>query len=297
MNKYAVYTTVVGNYDKVLQPIAIDERFDYILFCDSVDEEKLGVWQVRPIPYEDRNNMRKSRYVKCHPSVVLDGYEASLYIDANIQIATPYIYKRFFELLESGVEWAGIKHPDQHCAYDEICTILSMQWVHDYEVVSWYAKLKNSNFPEQWGLFENNVIFRRHTKKVEEVGKLWWQTLEKECKRDQFSLMYCLWEAHPKMTYILPEDECPRTNSENFNYYPHNPHKRIVSLGLNEKIRNRCMRVANPNVREGYHRLFDKLSRYPNPLVMLFFWQFYAMIAYGPRVIVKNIRYRIEKGI
>lgn len=295
MNRFVIYSCLVGEYDKIQQPLVLDNRFDYILFTDTVIENRIGIWQVRSIPYEDRNNMRRSRYVKCHPSMVLDEYEASLYIDANIQIATPCIYERFFELLKSGAEWAGIKHPDQHCVYEEICAILSLQWVHDYEVVGWYAKLKNAGFPEQWGLFENNVIYRRHTKKVEEVGKIWWQTLEKECKRDQFSLMYSLWKIQPQMTYLLPEDECPRTNSENFNYYPHNPHKRIVRLGLNEKIRNRCMRIANPNVREGYYRLFNKLSRYPSPLTMLYLWQVYAMIWYGPRVIIKNLRCRFGK--
>lgn len=294
MSKYVIYSVIAGTYDNIQQPMYVDNRFDYVLFSDTISSKQLGVWQVRPIPDESKDNMRKSRYAKCHPTKVLSEYESSLYLDANIQIAKSEIYQRYLDLSESSVEWAGIKHPNQQCIYEEICAILSLQWIHDYDVVDWYAKLKKVGFPEDYGLYENSVIFRRHTKKVEEVGDIWWQTLENGIKRDQFSLMYSLWRVQPEMAYLLSEDECPRTNSTNFNYYPHNPHKRVVDLGLNEKIRNRCMRIAAPDVRIGYHKLFDNLSKFSHPLHMLYLWEIYAVLAFGPKLLVKYLRFWIR---
>lgn len=292
-NKYTVYSILVGTYDEIRQPLSVDGRFDYILFSDAVTVDRIGIWQVRPIPYHDEDRMRLSRFAKCHPTKVLPEYEASLYIDANIQIATSDVYERFIDLFERGVEWGGVKHPSQSCVYEEICTILTLQWVHDYDVVDWYARLKNEGFPEQWGLFENNVIFRRHNKLVEEIGERWWKTLEHDCKRDQFSLMYVLWSLEPRLGYITEDEECPRTGSRNYNYYEHNPHKRIVKLGLHEKIRNRCMRVAAPDVRIGYHELFDMLSDFRHPKRMLMVWECYAIFKYGPRVLYRNLRYKL----
>lgn len=297
MKRFAVYTTVVGSYDDVRQPLVVDDRFDYILFSNDTCVDKAGVWEVRHIPFEDSNGMILSRYGKCHPTELLHEYEASLYLDANVQIAAPSVYGRFMELVDSGVEWAGINHPDQHCIYDEICAILDLRWVHDYDVVEWYAELKRSGFPEDWGLYENNVIFRRHSDKVARIDNAWWKSLLNGCKRDQFSLMYFIWRENPVKAFFLPEDECPRLGSDSFKYFQHNPHKRRVELGFSEKIRSGCMRVAAPDVRVGYHELFDKLSTYRHPLLMLYLWQCYAMTVYGPKVLVRSLGYHLFNKI
>ena len=55
MNRSAIYTSVVGSYDDIRQPLIIDERFDYVLFTDNVTVDRIGVWQVRPIPQVDGN--------------------------------------------------------------------------------------------------------------------------------------------------------------------------------------------------------------------------------------------------
>ena len=294
MNRSAIYTSVVGSYDDIRQPLIIDERFDYVLFTDNVTVDRIGVWQVRPIPQVDGNNMLRSRYVKCHPAKVLAEYDASLYIDANIQIATQYVYDRFFELLEEGVDWAGIQHPSQKCVYEEMCAIVDLKWVHDYEVVDWYGTMKKAGFPEDWGLYENNVIFRRHSTKVDIIGDFWWQTLTAGCKRDQFSLMYALWRYQPQMDFFLPEGECPRLNSVNFRYYEHNPHKRILKLGVHERIRRSCLRSTHVDIRTGYHELFNRLSKYKNPKSMLPIWEALSFFKGGPRMLMTALKCRLK---
>jgi hypothetical protein len=294
MQKYVVYSSLVGAYDDIRQPVVIDERFDYVLFTDRPYKSKEGIWNIRPICNEDTGNMLLSRYVKCHPTKVLEEYEASLYLDANIQIATQHVYDRFFELLETDVEWGGIKHPSQNCVYEEICAIIDLKWVHDYDTVNWYGRIKKDGFPEDWGLYENNVIFRRHTTRVEEVGTLWWQTLIEGCKRDQFSLMYALWKYRPNMGLFLPEGECPRLNSKDFNYYEHNPHIRELKLGVFERVRRSFLRSSYSNIRIGYRNLFDRLSRYKCPRVMLFIWEGLSAFIVGPKTLIDAIKCRLD---
>lgn len=285
MKKYVIYTSLIGAYDEIRQPIAIDGRFDYVLFTDDVALEEIGIWKVRPIPRLDGNNMLRSRYVKCHPTKVLAEYEASLYIDANIQIASQFVYERFFELMKEGTEWAGIKHPSQDCVYEEICAIVDLKWVHDQDVVDWYGTMKKAGFPEKWGLYENNVIFRRHIKSIEAIGELWWQTLLAGCRRDQFSLMYVLWKFKPHLDFFLPEGECPRLNSSHFTYKEHNPHTRVVKMGIHERIRRSCLRASHIDLRVGYHDLFNRLSKYNKPKLMLKLWETIALFTEGPKAL------------
>lgn len=295
MNKYVIYSILVGGYDDIRQPIVIDDRFDYVLFSDEHVGERIGVWQVRAIPYNDTNRLRLSRYAKCHPTKVLSDYQASLYMDANIRISTSWVYERFIEMLKSGIEWAGIKHPDQHCIYDEIVAITDLRWVRDFEVVEWYAKMKKAGFPENYGLYENNVIFRQHTNKVENVGDLWWKTLEKDCKRDQFSLMYVLWQVQLVMGFILSNRECPRIGSQHFAYYNHNPHKRVIKLGFHEMMRYRCIRTMYPNdIRKGYHQMFDEVSISNNPQKELRRWEWRTFIKQLPKLLYLSIKKRTK---
>lgn len=294
MKEYAIYTSLVGSYDEIRQPFIVDERFDYLLFSDNVSVDRIGVWRVRPILHLEGDNMLNSRFVKCNPTKALPDYEASLYIDANIQIASQHVYDRFFELYESGAEWGGILHPDQSCVYEEICAIVDLKWVHDYDVVDWYGKMKKDCFPEDWGLYENNVIFRRHTSTVDVIGSFWWNTLLTGCKRDQFTLMYALWKYKPSRDFLLPPGECPRLNSLDFSYYEHNPHIRVLRTGILERIRRSMLRVTTSNIREGYHALFNRLSKYKNPRLRLYLWTWVSIFLWGPKTIYNAIKYRLK---
>lgn len=293
MKKYVLYEAIIGAYDQILQPLVIDDRFDYVLFSDSIKETKVGVWQIRQLPYDKGTNKLKSGYAKCNVEHLLGDYEASLWIDGNIQIATQYVYDRFIELVEDGVEWASIKHPSQQCTYDEICTIVELRWVLDSQVVDWYASLKKQNFPENWGLYETNVLFRKHSANIFKVCRIWWETLLLNIRRDQFSVMYALWRVMPKMTDYLANGECPRLESKNFNYVLHNPHKRVQKLGFHEMMRYRIIRTQYPNnIRKGYHEMFDWTSRFKCPKTALLLWELIFSLRYAPMMVMNSIKNR-----
>lgn len=297
---FVVYTVITGGFDSIKQPKVIDERFDYVLFTDNVKERNIGVWSVKKINYAHNDTRVQSRYPKIYPTKVLSEYQASLYIDGNIQITSQYVYDRCVDLYDNGVEWASIKHQGRDGLYNEINAIIGLGWVHDYEVINWYRFLRTEGFPDNLGMFENNIIFRSHCIHVEKVSELWGSVCVKEqrVKRDQFSLMWAIWKAENlSVDYILPENENAWNNSGHFICENHNPHKRILDKTLWEKLRTRYVRMfyASDNWEIFYTQWFDKLLKYPFPCLVMHLWTVYILIRYDMGFLLKQMRNKLCK--
>lgn len=123
--KYAIYTAIVGGYDEIMHPKVGDDRFDYILFSNDIQEDRVGVWQVRPISYYNDDNTRICRYVKTHPEELLPEYEFSIWIDSNIRVLTSFLYERCVELYQQGCQIASMNHLERNCIYDEAFVVLN----------------------------------------------------------------------------------------------------------------------------------------------------------------------------
>lgn len=37
MNKFVIYTAIIGNYEEILQTQFIDDRFDFVLFSNEIE--------------------------------------------------------------------------------------------------------------------------------------------------------------------------------------------------------------------------------------------------------------------
>lgn len=276
MNKFVIYTVMTGGYESIIQPEVINENFDYILFSNDFDEDHIGVWQIRKIECEiSTDNKRLSRYPKSHPESLLAEYEASLYIDANLSIGVSYIYNRFLELYNKGIVYSGIKliESGRDCIYDHAFDMSIAGVVHDYDAIVQCHELYKRGFPRHFGLNENNVIYRRHTKQMEEADKEWWWWITNFTFRDQFSYMFCLWKHNiPINNYFLPEGE--DTHSGNyFRFTSHNKTSEVksrkwVKRSLIEKLRNQSW---NYN-RKKYVEQWYKVSTFTHARQVLIIW-------------------------
>lgn len=301
MNKFVIYTVITGGYEDVLQPLSVDDRFDYILFTDKVKSETEGAWVVRQIP-EDLNldHIRLSRYPKSHPVSMLHEYSASLYIDANIQIKDDWIYSRFIELVEENVCYAGIKLvvTGRDCIYDHTFDMCLAHVEHDYVAIKQCKELYKRNFPRHFGLNENNMIFRMHTDPIKKLDEEWWHWITHYSRRDQFSFMYCLWKNNIPINYILPEGEDSR-NSSHFNFKVHNTNpivskRKTVKTGLLEKLRIVTLSVNPQKGLEIWTRSYKSSS----PVSTLYFLSFFEMIKSIPALSCRLIlRLRQSRGI
>lgn len=195
--KKVIYTCLVGGYDELKQPLVVDSSFDYICFSNDIKDNKIGIWEIRPIPYENKDMARLSRYVKLLPHMVLKEYDWSLWLDANVQITGREIYDILNVKINTGNLICQVPHliPPVDCVYDEIKRAYLCGRCGIVKALKQYFALKKSCFPKHFGLFENNIILRKHNDPlVIKISEDWWKEFSKYTKRDQFNLMYVYWK-------------------------------------------------------------------------------------------------------
>ena len=218
-NKKVVFTSITGEYDTLIQPPIIDDSFDYICFVKKGQRhsEKEGVWRIEEIPFECENDRQLSRYPKLLPHIVLPQYDYSLWIDGNVSINDAQLYEIINQKIEEGVLYSGVNHWERDCAYDEAAEIAF--WAKDkfWSLFKAIMFLKKEHFPRHYGLYENNVIFRKHNDTtIVEFDKLWWHY----AKRDQLCHPYCLKKFGIGFDYLVPKNYCTR-NHPYFFYVDH----------------------------------------------------------------------------
>ena len=192
MKKFVIYSAIIGAYDDIIQPLVVDEDFDYILFSDCINEKKVGVWEVRPIDYTNPTQTKIARYVKTHPHVLLPEYECSLWIDASVVIKSDYTYKRTKELYESNVQIASLKHPDRDCIYDEAVAVVMYGFETESMVLKWLDVLHKNHYPEHNGLCETRILYRLQSEPLSLFNEQWWKCIDEYSRRDQLSFNYVL---------------------------------------------------------------------------------------------------------
>ena len=275
--KHVVYTVLVGAYDEIRQPQVLDDRFDYILFSNDIKEDSVGVWQIRPISYRNDDNTRVCRYVKTHPEELLSEYEASLWIDSNIYIRTPYVYERFIELYCSNTLVASMNHPWRDCIYDEAFEVMYLRYEKEKIVFDWCHKIRKEGYPRYNGLYETGVMYRKHSdEKVACVDGLWWNCIDEYSKRDQLSFNYVLWKCGLDCEYFLDKSLCSR-NSDHFLYISHKKGKKEErSLEGDSWLMKYCLKREDKKeiVKERYFKIYNCAFPY---LCRFIFGQYYRL--------------------
>lgn len=183
--KKVIYTVLTGNYDHLAQPEVVDPSFDYVCFTDKAGQD--GIWQLREIPFASANPILRARYAKLHPHLLLPEYELSVFMDANLCITGEAFYQR---ISAQEAPLALLEHPSRDCVYEELryCYLkdkLSTRAAHGL-----LCRYKQMRMPCHFGLYETNVVLRRHLDAaVVALDEQWWTLLEaSRCTRDQLSL-------------------------------------------------------------------------------------------------------------
>ena len=202
-----VYTCITNDYDD-LEEIKgytyINPEWDYICFTDNqnlIKKRRLGIWQIRPLQFDNLDSTRNNRWHKINPHLILPEYEESVYIDANINILTDKLFK-IIDTHRKKKKLMFAEHASTICLYKEFEWVL-WEKVDKQEIMTAHLKLlQDSGFPKNYGMPENNLIYRQHNKpEVISIMNDWWYMIENYTKRDQLSLPYVLWKHN-----ILTED-------------------------------------------------------------------------------------------
>ena len=183
-----IYTCLTGGYDRLEQPAAVDPSYDYVCFTDTEGQD--GVWQLRKIPSDSPDPVSRSRYPKILPHKVLTDYDCSVYLDANIRIMSAEFYAIVDGLIADEITFAQVEHPDRDCVYDELRYCYLKDKVDTRTAFRLYRKWTGEGLPRHAGLYENNLIFRRHNiTEARALDEAWWKGWESGVHRDQLCLM------------------------------------------------------------------------------------------------------------
>jgi lipopolysaccharide biosynthesis glycosyltransferase len=193
-----VYTCIVNGFDALIQPYHIDDEWDYVCFTDDpelIAKQHEGVWDIQAVRSDIDDPARNNRWHKLHPHTLFPAHDESIYIDGNINVISPYL---FDEIRERGQDLLLPRHFQRSCIYDEIAALHDSWRISDENKKRLEEQeqfLLEDGFPHQFGLAENNLIYRRHgDAEIKAMMDEWWAMLNRFSSRDQASLAYIMWK-------------------------------------------------------------------------------------------------------
>lgn len=195
--RIAIYTSIFGAYDHVLEPAWVPDNCDFYIITD----QEIGagsVWKkIEPdsgVLSKLKSNALRNRYYKMFPHNVeeLKDYRYSIYIDGNIK-AVSDLTELVNRIGRYGLSFH--RHSSRDCVYEEakVCVMAKKETQKNVDAHMNY--LREENFPEKYGMLECNVIVRDHTSDItKEIMQDWWKEFLRHSKRDQLSLPFVLYK-------------------------------------------------------------------------------------------------------
>jgi hypothetical protein len=199
--KVAVYTSVTGNYDNLLAPAIKVPGWDYLCFTDETSTARIG-WEVRALPQNDLDQIRRSRLPKILAHRFLLDYDISIWIDGNVGIRGDLA--EFCKIALADADIAFFRHgAHRPSVAAEIQACYAAGKAPLDVMMLQYENYRAQGFPDSSGIIpEGGVIVRRHHQAhVRAAMEQWWSELLKHTTRDQISLSYVIWRN--SMTFTL----------------------------------------------------------------------------------------------
>ena len=221
--KTVVYTCIIGGYDELLQPVQPSADFDYVCFVGRGEKisDRIGVWQIREFDCAISDPGLRSRYPKMHPHILLSDYDASLWIDGNIEVLDDSLWRAVRIKEAAGVKYSGVAHPSRTDVFQEARMCYNMHYISAFRLLRVWVWQYLHGMRRGSGLMENNIIFRLHNDAdVIVLDEMWWRCVMRIARRDQLSLMPCLRRCGIPRDYLLPRAQNSR-NHPGLRYLPH----------------------------------------------------------------------------
>ena len=214
-----IYSCITGGYDSIQEHYYVDENWDYVLFTDNdelIKKQIVGHWKILPLQYGEKDNIRNARWHKTHPHILFPNYQYSVWIDGNINICGPFLFKRLAYLIKKGALISVPSHPIRNCIYQEAQKLKRVKKDFLEIIDKQVTLLQEKGFPKKNGLNETNIVFRLHNnKECVKMMEEWWWWIENYSRRDQLSFNYVLWKFKYKMVNFCSKKGV-RYNPKNF---------------------------------------------------------------------------------
>jgi hypothetical protein len=177
------------------------EGWDYYLFSnikEIVEHEVYHGWKVVPKELINNNPLYTAKYYKWLIHKELPEYNTAIYVDSYIE---PNINKPWDTLDENAINLKP--HKRRNCVYKEFRYIVRFARDTQEKMDKVKDFLRAENFPEDFGLWENNVFLRPlKNKGVNKICEELYNLMKIYSYRDQALLSYVLWR-----NSYLPKDD------------------------------------------------------------------------------------------
>lgn len=217
------YSINLNGYDDF--PTAPDlEDCQYFLVTDAVDLPEDKRWIIVRPTLMERDDKRLCLWYKTHPHLLFNWHPFSTWIDSNIQSLSGC--EKILYAHEAISEIATFAHPDRTCVYEE-AKILKKLSLDLPEVIDAVVDgLKSSGMPQNYGLFETNVLFANlNDYLVREFFNEWWLRVNSGSRRDQMAFSPSAWTTGVR---ISPLDGSGASSAKNNKYFTKTAHKNEI---------------------------------------------------------------------
>ena len=198
MKKFVLYTAIFGKMGRGVHNPEISIP-DVERFCFTDLHVESNFYQIRKMNLDPLAAIRRQRWIKiCIPNELFDNYEYSVYVDCKRESVIDFEW--FLSFMESQSDFVTRRHKTRDCVYEEGRVCIEKRKDDEATILEQLEFYKNENYPTHNGLHYSYILLRRHTKKMKEFSKLWWEQIEKYSFRDQISLPYIAWKHNMKIS-------------------------------------------------------------------------------------------------
>lgn len=216
MKKFVLYTAIFGEPGRFTFPEVSSKNVDRFCFTDFDIAEgchqeipvrkgrfvQNDFYEIKKMNISDMLPIKKNRMVKILiPDELFDNYEYSVYVDCKRPKRVDF--GAFLKSLKPGSDFMTREHKMRDCVYYEGEYVANKERTHPVlkaEIEKQLVFYKKMKYPAHNGLYNNSILFRRHTEKMKEFSLLWWKQIEKYSYRDQVSLPYVAWKHKVKIS-------------------------------------------------------------------------------------------------
>ncbi len=179
------FTSIVGNKDNLVEK-QNTQGADFYAFVDNITGSK--TWKQIKAYDKFKSDRRNSRVAKLIPHKYFKT-DYSIWLDGNLSLLVPP--QTLIDKYLNGYDIAVFKHPIRNCIYKESIECAKRKLDDPEAIIEQVKSYEDEGFPKEYGMGENMMILRRHTKKVEQFNMAWFTEYCRYSTRDQLSFMYC----------------------------------------------------------------------------------------------------------
>lgn len=198
-----MYTAISGGYDVLKAPPAAPADTRFVAFLDQ-PQDPMG-WEFREIHAAFKDPLRNAKIHKALPHLYFPDVEASLWVDGSFPFRSALRFERMLRVFFlSRADIVTFRHRVRKCPFEE-AKVCAERRLDDPELIrAQMDRYRREAYPQNAGLGEVGILFRRHNERVERFNEIWWAEICRGSRRDQLSFNYAVRKSGATLRCLPP---------------------------------------------------------------------------------------------